>query len=468
MRSLDQAKDAAAAAPTPAEKPGPALSAALGTIWRGALVAALVRGGELGARYFAQVVLARWSGPAGYGRYSYALTIAQMLAVPASLGLDSAAIRFAPEYVAQKDWGRLRGLVSRSRRVTAAGGAMLAMAGGGALVWARPPALDSRSALACAILVPAIGFLTLEREICRALYRVARSYLVSALQPLLLVVLAREIFRYAGRLSGFAAVLAAGTSLFAAAGAQAALSESALASEAVSSPALDATRTWLSVSLPMLAINCAQFLAAWAGVLVLGFFRSSREVGVYSAASGTASLVGVPLIAANVLGAPVISNLFARGERQTLEQTLQTVTAFLWGAGGLIALALAVWGRPLLGLFGPEFMAGRAALLILAAGQTVNVATGPVGYLLTLTGGHRLTAWVSVATAAVHVLGSFLLVPRFGAIGAAVAAAGTAALWNGWVYALAVRRLGIHTISPKAAARLIPGCVARIRQLAGR
>ena len=49
-------------------------------------------------------------------------------------------------------------------------------------------------------------------------------------------------------------------------------------------------------------------------------------------------------------------------------------------------------GKPMLALFGPEFASGHNALRLLTMGQFVHAATGPVGYLMSLTGYQDTTA----------------------------------------------------------------------------
>jgi O-antigen/teichoic acid export membrane protein len=46
----------------------------------------------------------------------------------------------------------------------------------------------------------------------------------------------------------------------------------------------------------------------------------------------------------------------------------------------------------LLGLYGEAFRSGASVLVVLAIGQIVNGATGPVGYLLNMTGHERTNA----------------------------------------------------------------------------
>jgi O-antigen/teichoic acid export membrane protein len=83
-------------------------------------------------------------------------------------------------------------------------------------------------------------------------------------------------------------------------------------------------------------------------------------------------------------------------------------------------------------MFGHDFEAAWPILIIGTCGQLVNCGVGSVGYLLLMSGNQRRLVRIQAVMAAVMVLLSFLLVPRWGVLGAAVAAAVTNAGTNAW------------------------------------
>jgi O-antigen/teichoic acid export membrane protein len=85
-------------------------------------------------------------------------------------------------------------------------------------------------------------------------------------------------------------------------------------------------------------------------------------------------------------------------------------------------------------------------LSILAIGQFVNVITGSVGYLLTMCGYERLQRNNFAVCAVLSVLLNVLLVPRMGAIGAAIATAATLAVQMLIAAAIVWRKLGVITV----------------------
>jgi len=75
----------------------------------------------------------------------------------------------------------------------------------------------------------------------------------------------------------------------------------------------------------------------------------------------------------------------------------------------------------------------------------VNAATGSVGNLLTMSGHERDAARGFVFAAVLNLVLNVLLIPAYGIVGAAVAAAISLISWNLILAALVYRRLGIHS-----------------------
>ena len=106
-------------------------------------------------------------------------------------------------------------------------------------------------------------------------------------------------------------------------------------------------------------------------------------------------------------------------------------------------LGLVVFGRTVLGVFGPEFVSGYTTLVLLSLAQLVRAAGGPVAELLGVTGHQdeslRVCAVGLVATVAL----SLVLVPMYGIVGAGWSVLFVTTGSMVWLNALCVRRLGI-------------------------
>jgi O-antigen/teichoic acid export membrane protein len=86
---------------------------------RGTVEAFILHAAGVGLLFLMHTVLGRSIGVEGYGTFSYALTLAGVLAIVAPLGWPTALMRFIAQYIEQRRWGLLRGAVQRSYQITA-------------------------------------------------------------------------------------------------------------------------------------------------------------------------------------------------------------------------------------------------------------------------------------------------------------------------------------------------------------
>ena len=149
-------------------------------------------------------------------------------------------------------------------------------------------------------------------------------------------------------------------------------------------------------------------------------------------------------MAISTVAAPLFAAAHARGGREALQRAATKAAHLGFWPSLAVAAGLLVFGEPLLRLFGAPFVAVRLPLAVLVGGQLVNAAAGPVGYLLAMTGHQDDNARVFAVSALLNLGLNALLIPAFGLIGAASATALTMAVWNLWLHALTVRRLGVR------------------------
>jgi O-antigen/teichoic acid export membrane protein len=364
-----------------------------------------------------------------------------VLAVLGGLGLSTGVLRFLPEYEVRRDWPGARGFVIGGRWLT-----LLSTAAAAALYVACSMALSptgARASVGLIVLVPAMALTTFHAEALRAQRRIELAYLPTLIaQQILVLLIACALVSSSGRFGGAQAILVQGVAAAVVALGQIPLLWSALPRHVVSSvPRYEPSR-WLKVSLPLFLVATFILLLSQTDIIMLGLLRGSTDAGMYSAASRTAMLVGLALVAGNATVAPMIAGFFAARNTRGLAETVTTGTriSFL----GAVAGVLAATGREVLAWFGPEYVEGYRPLLILAAGQVVSAGAGPVGYLMSLTGHERTAAWVYGVCALVNVAGDAILIPRWGAAGAASATAATMVVWNVWLHFLVHRRVAIR------------------------
>jgi O-antigen/teichoic acid export membrane protein len=174
-------------------------------------------------------------------------------------------------------------------------------------------------------------------------------------------------------------------------------------------------------SIPIFLGNILAILSARANLLLLGVFTENQVVGVFELVFQI-SLVGAMFLTSfNMVFAPIVADLSSRKRWVELQDLYQTATRWILTMALPVFIALALLAGPLLAIFGPDFLAGRDALKVLAVAQLLNIAVGSVGYLLTMSG-HPTAATVNSAIGLALTIGLNLwLVPRWGLLGAAIA-----------------------------------------------
>ncbi len=110
-------------------------------MFRSGVLTLMMRAFSLAAGLLISVALARTLGAEGYGTYTFAFSLAALLAVPIQLGLPTLAVREVALSVERNDLGRLRGFLRWSHRTILSLSAFIGVATIG-IVWAMRARLD--------------------------------------------------------------------------------------------------------------------------------------------------------------------------------------------------------------------------------------------------------------------------------------------------------------------------------------
>ena len=416
-------------------------------IQRDAMAAFSVRIVSAGILYVSQVVLARWMGAFEYGVYVFVWTWVLVLCGLSHLGLPTLTIRLVPEYLAEGQHARLRGLLLGSRAVAMLVGTAIACAGL-ILIWLLGGRLDSHYALPICLALLCVPLCALS-DVQDGIGRGRGWIAVGLVPPYILRPLLLLACMAGAHVAGLPtnAVTAAGCAVVATWGAalvQMLLVARRFRGELPSGSRRYEFKRWLRAALPLMAITCCELALQNADVLIVSAYLSPTEVGMYFAAAKTMSLVMFIHYAVGSAVANRFASLRVRGDHQGLKALVRdAVNWTFWPslAGTVLILAL---GKPLLWLFNPEFTAAYPAMLVLAIGFLVRASMGPAEFVLNMLGEQGLCALVLAVSAVLDVALSFALVPAFGMMGAAAAtsiALVTAAFMN---YLVARRRLELE------------------------
>jgi len=186
-----------------------------------------------------------------------------------------------------------------------------------------------------------------------------------------------------------------------------------------------------TISLPMLMTASLQFFIAQTGVIMLGIYCPEKEVGYFFVAVKLATLTSFILQAINSIAAPKFAELFHTGKIDELFYIAQKSTRLIFWTTVPILVTLFLFGKIILKvLFGKDFVVAYLSLVILVIGQFVNSVSGSTGYFMNMTGHQRALSNIIFVAAIINVALAFLMIPRFGINGAAVASIASLIFWN--------------------------------------
>lgn len=384
---------------------------------RGAGMAFVLQIVGLFLTYGLHVVVARWLGAGGYGRYAYVLSWATILATIAALGLPLASLRFASQHVAAQRWEALQGLLRGTSILVALGGVAVIVIGAALVIeTASDPFLWSVGLLC----VPLLAHLALGSETARAMGSVAASLVPQRVfRPLLTLVAIAVIWR---RTAAPAAALAAtATALFIVTLLQWIWVRALMPEGAQRARPVYQTRLWLKVGFPLMIAGGVSLLLTQLDLLMVGLLMDEHSTGLYSAAAKTAGIIPFVLYALNTVAAPDFASLHERGDRRELQALASRVVRLAFWPSLALGFVLSVAAGLVLALFGRPFVGARGVVAVLAAGYVFSAGVGSVGYLLNLTGHEHQNARTLIVAVGINVVLNLLFIPLWGIHGASLA-----------------------------------------------
>jgi O-antigen/teichoic acid export membrane protein len=400
--------------------------------------------------YGAQILLARWMGTSEYGVYVYVWTWVLLLGSMMDFGISASAQKLIPEYRTRGDHALLRGFLSGSRWLTFAVSSIVSLALAG-LVKLLTPWMDAAAVvplyIGCATL-PAFVVANTQDGIARS-----HDWMRLGLMPQFIVRQTLIIGFTAGAfvlgfdLGAAAAMLASFAAVWLAMLGQMFVLNRRLAGHVEPGAKAYDVSGWLAVSLPILLVEGFYLLLSYTDVLVLQQFRSSEEVGIYFAVVKTLALVSFIHYAMSATTAHRFAEYNAQGDKERLSAYVTHAIQWTFWPSLAATLVLLAFGKPLLWLFGPQFVVGYDIMFIAAIGLVVRSAIGPVERLLNMLGHQHICALAYALAFVMNVALCVALVPRWGGHGAAAATTISLAFETVLLFAIVRRRLGLHVLA---------------------
>ncbi|HVY18813.1 MAG TPA: lipopolysaccharide biosynthesis protein [Bauldia sp.] len=397
--------------------------------------------------YVSQVLLARWMGDFEYGVFVVVWVGAVIVGGLACLGIQTAILRFVPEYAERGDVQLMRGFVVGSRIQGYVASTFFAIVGAAGLYFFGEH-LQSYYLIPLylgAITLPMLAASEIQDNLSRAFNWADLSlWPTFVVRPVLILIIMWGSVHFGYRpsaVTGMAAVIAA--TYLTSIGQLISLNRR-MKKHVPAGPRSYAPAQWMAIALPIFIVEGFFNLLTNVDIIMVGHFMEPSQVAVYYAAAKTLVLVHFVYYAVKSGSAQRFSQYYASGDRTKLTAFLRDTLHWTFWPSLAMAVFLLVLGKPLLSLFGPTFASGYPLLFILSVGILVRASIGPAETLLMMAGQQGIAAVVYTATFAFCVLLNVLLIPRFGLVGAASAMSLALIAETIALYTITAKRLGIR------------------------
>jgi O-antigen/teichoic acid export membrane protein len=184
-------------------------------------------------------------------------------------------------------------------------------------------------------------------------------------------------------------------------------------------------------SLPLLSFDLVLALRNFITVVILQYFHSLEAVAIFRAVLPIARLNEVVTESFRLLFTPAAARFFARDDRASMEELYWQTAAWvallsfpLFAVTFFLAEPLSVF------LFGQPYAGAGKVLAILSLGYFFHAAMGFNTLTLRVFGSVRSIVSIDLLTASVSLMLTAVVVPLYGAVGAALAMGGTLVIQN--------------------------------------
>lgn len=398
-----------------------------------------------GIGFVNSVLLARILGPSELGVYSIVLSIVNFSATIAVLGLPVLSTREVAAKVEQEAWGKLKGIVNSAHRLTLLATSIILLLAIFLFLLVSPSEQTWIVTLIGMLLVPLIAFNQLRAAILRGMHWVILAdvpelFIRPVLMLLMLVLITYTTINVnANHALGIQLVavfiaLVVGTWWL----------KTRQPEQLKRSIPETSGRILIGESIPFLTISLVNILQGQVTLYMLGYIGGAGQAGLYFAASQLVGLIVIGLVAVNLPLQPRLATAWAQNNKKKL-QSLVTEAARLGTGIALIGLlVMIVFPEFMLHVYGSKYVEASTTLKILAFGQMFNAITGSGNILLMMTGHQNVVARGTVLALIVNAGFGYLIIPKYGVEGGAVATVMGICCWNIYYVIYSIKKLGVN------------------------
>ncbi len=397
---------------------------------RGSSILMVGRVASIFVNLLIQALIARALTKDEFGHFAYALSLVMMIATFITLGIDRAVPRFVALYDERKEWGHLAGTLVIQLSTILALGSFAIIGVLGLQSWLSDVAIDDSRVTAVLVILVFLAPIQALDQVAVAMFAVyakpsaifVRRYLMTPALRLLVVVLlvagdlGPRFLALGYVLTGLLGIVVYAALLWP-------LIRRQRLIENVRSTGL--TMPWRAVlgfSLPLMTSDILFAVLNTSDVVLLGRFHDAESVAAYRVVLPAAKLNQFVMASFALLFVPLVSRLLERGDRDGVSELYWRTAAWIAVATfPLFAITFTMSDDLSAAMFGEIYRSSGTYLSLLALGYYFNAALGFNGLTVKTAGRVRYTIIISMVAVVVNLGLNFLLIPPYGALGAAIA-----------------------------------------------
>lgn len=189
-------------------------------------------------------------------------------------------------------------------------------------------------------------------------------------------------------------------------------------------------REVLMFTVPLLASDLVYVVMNTMDAVLLESFHGLESVAALRAVQPTARFNQLILTSFALLFTPAAARLFARDDREGINNLYwQNAVWVAIISFPIFAITFSL-AQPVTELVFPKYAESGVIMALLSLGYYVNAATGQNGLALKVIGKLRYIVIIDIVAAVINLAVNLVLIPRFGAYGAAFGTTGTLILFN--------------------------------------
>lgn len=180
-------------------------------------------------------------------------------------------------------------------------------------------------------------------------------------------------------------------------------------------------KEFITYSMTIIFGGAMSLLINYIDIVMIESMLSSKDVAYYKVGTELAQIPSIFLRIVNTVFPPLISKLYHDGQVEEVRRLYEKITRYLFLISSIVIISILILWKPILSLYGPEYINAKMVLIYRGIGQLVNASVGSVWYIVIMTGHPKIRFIGTFASAIINVILNFILIPVLGIEGAAIA-----------------------------------------------